>query len=240
MIAALIRAVGLCKSYGRTEVLRDFSLDMPEKKITCVVGPSGCGKTTLLQLLAGLEEPDAGRVEGIAGKRLSYVFQEPRLLPWKTVWENIKFVLKGIEVPAAGEEAAERFLRAMGLWEFKDSYPKELSGGMKQRAALCRAFAYPHDILFLDEPFKSLDTPLRLALVRLLAATWTEEPRPVVMVTHDIFEALLLGHRVVVLSPRPARVLEELEIELPHAGRSPSRRPLPELYERILGLLTVS
>ena len=234
----MIRAVGLCKKYGRTEVLRDFSLEMPAGKITCIVGPSGCGKTTLLQLLAGLEEPDAGRVEGVAGRRLSYVFQEPRLLPWKTVWENIAFVLGG-EGPAAAERA-ERFLRAMGLWEFKNSYPKELSGGMKQRAALCRAFAYPHDVLFLDEPFKSLDTPLRLALVRLLAEMWAGSPRPVIIVTHDIFEALLLGHRVVVLSPRPAKVLEELEIDLPHAGRSPSRRPLPELYERILGLLSGS
>lgn len=225
------------KTLGQTRVLKDFSLHAEKNEITCIIGPSGCGKTTILQLLAGLEQPDEGRINGIQGMRASYVFQEPRLLLWKTVAQNIAFVLQDIMTPARQQELIKKYLTMMGLYEYRDSYPKALSGGMKQRLALCRAFAYPHDLLLMDEPFKSLDTPLRLGLVRQVARMWQEKPSTIIFVTHDIMDALLLGHRVIVLSARPAAVLDDVKIDVPLTQRNVLREPLPANHARMLALL---
>ncbi len=225
------------KTLGRTRVLHNFSLHAEKNEITCVIGPSGCGKTTMLQLLAGLERPDAGRISGIKGRRVSYVFQDPRLLPWKTAAQNIAFVLRDLVPPERQQELIKKYLTMMGLYEYRDSYPKALSGGMKQRLALCRAFAYPHDLLLMDEPFKSLDTPLRLGLVRQVAGMWQEKPRTVIFVTHDIMDALLLGHRVIVLSARPATVLDDIKIDVPLAQRNVLQEPLPSNHARLITLL---
>jgi len=225
------------KTLGQTRVLNDFSLWVEKGKITCLIGPSGCGKTTILQLLAGLEQPDAGRITGTEGRQVSCVFQEPRLLLWKTVAQNMAFVLQDFVEPARRQELIREYLTMMGLYDYRDSYPKALSGGMKQRLALCRAFAYPHDLLLMDEPFKSLDTPLRLGLVRQVARMWQAAPRTMVLVTHDIMDALLLGHRVIVLSARPAAVLEEVKIDLPLMGRNVIQEPLPADHARLLALL---
>ncbi|OPX84333.1 MAG: Bicarbonate transport ATP-binding protein CmpC [Pelotomaculum sp. PtaB.Bin104] len=225
------------KTLGQTRVLLDFSLSAEYKKILCLIGPSGCGKTTILQLLAGLERPDSGQVRGTEDLRVSYVFQEPRLLPWKTVAGNIAFVLRDL-VPAAGQKGLiKEHLLMMGLYDYRDSFPNSLSGGMKQRLALCRAFAYPHDLLLLDEPFKSLDVPLRLEMVRQMTRMWQKAPRTVVFVTHDIMDALLLGHRVIVLSPRPASSLEVMDIDIPLEQRSIKVEPLTSHYARIMELL---
>lgn len=225
------------KTLGQTRVLKDFTLHAEKNEITCIIGPSGCGKTTILQLLAGLEHPDEGRITGIQGMRASYVFQEPRLLLWKTVAQNIAFVLQDIMPPARQQELIKKYLTMMGLYEYRDSYPKALSGGMKQRLALCRAFAYPHDLLLMDEPFKSLDTPLRLGLVRQVARMWQEKPSTIIFVTHDIMDALLLGHRVIVLSARPAAVLDDVKIDVPLTQRNVLREPLPTNHARMLALL---
>lgn len=225
------------KTLGQTRVLRDFSLHAAKKEITCIIGPSGCGKTTILQLLAGLEKPDAGRITGTEGMRVSYVFQDPRLLLWKTVAQNIAFVLQDTVPPERRQELIKKYLTMMGLYEYRDSYPKALSGGMKQRLALCRAFAYPHDLLLMDEPFKSLDTPLHLGLVRQVARMWQEKPSTIIFVTHDIMDALLLGHRVIVLSARPAAVLDDVKIDVPLTQRNVLQEPLPANHARILALL---
>lgn len=225
------------KTLGQTKVLSDFSLCVEKSKITCIIGPSGCGKTTILQLLAGLEQPDTGRLNGMEGRQVSYVFQEPRLLLWKTVAQNIAFVIQDIVEPARQQELIRDYLTMMGLYDYRDSYPKALSGGMKQRLALCRAFAYPHDLLLMDEPFKSLDTPLRLGLVRQVARMWQVTPRTIVFVTHDIMDALLLGHRVIVLSARPAAVLDEVQINVPLMQRNVVQEPLPADHARMLSLL---
>jgi NitT/TauT family transport system ATP-binding protein len=236
-VTVVFRFENVHKTLGQTRVLEGFSLQAEKGKILCLVGPSGCGKTTILQLLAGLELPDAGRITGTEGLKISYVFQEPRLLLWKTVAGNMDFVLRDAFSPARRQEIIAEYLSLMGLYEYRDSYPKALSGGMKQRLALCRALAFPHDLLLLDEPLKSLDMPLRLGLVRQLAKMWRKNPCTMVFVTHDIMEALLLGHRVVVLSARPARILHTLDLYLPLEQRHISREPLPSHYERMLSLL---
>jgi len=225
------------KTLGQTRVLNDFSMHAEKNEITCILGPSGCGKTTMLQLLAGLEQPDAGRITGLEDMRPSYVFQEPRLLLWKTVAQNIAFVLQDTVSPDRQQELVKKYLTMMDLYEYRDSYPKSLSGGMKQRLALCRAFAYPHDLLLMDEPFKSLDTPLRLGLVRQVARMWQEKPSTIIFVTHDIMDALLLGHRVIVLSARPAVVLDDVKIDVPLMQRNVLHEPLPANHDRMLALL---
>ena len=142
-MTVLLRFENVHKTLGRTRVLDGFSLQAEKGKILCLVGPSGCGKTTILQLLAGLELPDAGRITGTEGLKISYVFQEPRLLLWKTVAGNMDFVLRDVFSPARRQEIIAEYLSLMGLYEYRDSYPKALSGGMKQRLALCRALAFP-------------------------------------------------------------------------------------------------
>lgn len=224
------------KTLGQNKVLQDFSFTAEQGKILCLVGPSGCGKTTILQLLAGLERPDAGRITGAEG-RVSYVFQEPRLLPWKTVADNIAFVLEGMMPPELHQETVTKYLNMVGLNDYRNSYPKTLSGGMKQRLALCRAFAFPHELLLLDEPFKSLDIPLRLNLVRQVARMWRANPRTIVLVTHDIMDALLLGHRILVLSAKPTAVMEVLELDLPLDQRDLGQDPFPGYYTKLLALL---
>lgn len=233
----MIKFEHVYKTLGQTRVLLDFSLSAEFGKILCLIGPSGCGKTTILQLLAGLEQPDSGRVKGTEGLRVSYVFQEPRLLPWKTVAGNIAFVLRDLVPAAEQKDLIKEYLVMMGLYDYRDSFPNSLSGGMKQRLALCRAFAYPHDLLLLDEPFKSLDVPLRLEMVRQMVQMWQKVPRTVVFVTHDIMDALLLGHRVIVLSARPASSLEVMEIDIPLEQRSIKVEPLTSHYARIMEVL---
>ena len=235
-VTVVIKFENVHKTLGPTRVWR-VSFQAEKGKIMCLVGPSGCGKTTILQLLAGLELPDAGQITGTEGLKVSYVFQEPRLLLWKTVAGNMDFVLRDAISPARRQELIAKYLSLMGLYEYRDSYPKALSGGMKQRLALCRALAFPHDLLLLDEPLKSLDMPLRLGLVRQLTNMWRENPCTMVFVTHDIMEALLLGHRVVVLSARPATLLDTVDLNLPFEQRNIGREPLPSHYERMLSLL---
>jgi len=233
----MISLENIHKTLGGTRVFQNFSLRVETGKIISIIGPSGCGKTTLLQMLAGLERPDSGNINGVEGLRVSYVFQEPRLLLWKTVAENIDFVLREVETAERRRKLIDYYLKMMGLYEYRDRYPKTLSGGMKQRLALARAFAFPHGLLLLDEPFKSLDTPLRLGLVAQVARMWRETGRTIVFVTHDIMEALLLGHCVLVLSAKPAFPVDTVEISVPLEERSIAREPLPELHDRMLALL---
>ncbi len=229
---------GLSKSFGGLEVLRALSIRVPEHGILSVLGPSGCGKTTLLNVIAGTERPDQGTVEGTGDAGVSYLFQEPRLLPWKTVAGNVEFVLQDRMSAAERRKTVASVLALVGLEEFRATRPAELSGGMKQRTAMARAFAYPSRVLLMDEPFRALDLPLKLALMRAFVELWERDLRTVLFVTHDIQEALFLGDDILVLSPRPAVVRDHVPNPIPRAERSfqsPAMLALEkDLYELLL------
>lgn len=225
------------KKLGCEAVLGGISFSLAEDGIYCITGPSGCGKTTSLRMLAGLDRPDSGEVIVPPGWRVSVAFQDPGLLPWKTAEENIVFVLKDQMPPAQCRHTAREYLNLMGLWKYRDYYPSAMSGGMRQRVGLCRAFAYPHRVLLLDEPFKSLDIPLKMSLLEDVAGIWSLNPRMVICVTHDIAEAALLGHRVLVFSGKPSVVSREISIDLPLAGRRLGDSRVAALMSGILAAL---
>ncbi|HKQ53719.1 MAG TPA: ABC transporter ATP-binding protein [Pyrinomonadaceae bacterium] len=223
----------ISRSFGGVEVLRDFTLDINLGEFVAIVGPSGCGKTTLLNLLAGFDKPDKGRVQTMG--RVRMVYQQDGLFPWRTVAENIGMGLRHVKDEAARTRELEEMLSLIGLEGFEDSYPHQLSGGMRQRVELARALAGDTDTLLLDEPFSSLDYLKRLRLRRELARLLSERPRTVVLVTHDIEEAAQLADRVVVLSERPARIRCELRLEV-ERPRDPTH---PEVVEAVHKTLTV-
>ncbi len=216
----------LSHSYGGAPVLEDVSLDVPEGRIICIVGPSGCGKSTLLRLIGGLERPTSGAVlmigeapEGCLNP-LTFVFQDFALLPWRTVEGNILLALE--EHPLSREEKkkiTDDVLARTRLSDYREVLPKNLSGGMKQRVAIARALAVRPAVMLLDEPLSALDAQTRELLMEDLMRLWRRTPFTAVYVTHNLAEAVRLGHLVVVLSRRPGRIREVVEIERPLEAR---------------------
>jgi NitT/TauT family transport system ATP-binding protein len=192
----VIRFTGVGKSFRGGRVLDDLSFTVQRREIVGILGPSGVGKTTILRLIAGLIEPDTGQVT-VEGTRLGYVFQEPRLLPWRTVLENVRVALRASGM-AHGDtfHTARCWLDKVGLADFERYYPVQLSGGMQQRVALARAFAIQPDILLLDEPFSNLDARRKTALLDILQTMLRETAITVVYVTHDLTELLRVADRV--------------------------------------------
>ncbi len=227
------------KAFGELQVLDRFSLEIPRGRVSAVLGPSGCGKTTLLNILSGLLPSDTGERVGLEEARFSYVFQEPRLIPSLSALRNVELVLRANLPHPERHERALHFLTAVGLQDAAHQKPGQLSGGMRQRAALARAFAFPSDLLLLDEPFQSVDLKTRIGLMDAFLALQAEDPRTVVFVTHEVKEALYLGDSVVVLSDRPARVLDRVELTLPREQRRYGSSELSgmeaSLYRLILG-----
>ena len=196
----------ISKAYGDLTVLDEFDLQIEEGKVTCLFGPSGCGKTTLLNVVSGLIKKDSGRILGLENKRISYIFQEPRLIPWMTVEENIHFVIKNIILKEKAEQLIIKYLEYVDLIDFKNHYPHELSGGMKQRVAIVRAFAYPSQLLMMDEPFQGLDKELKMGLIGAFKKIWEREKRTVLLVTHNEEDAKLLANEIYYLTGLPLRV----------------------------------
>lgn len=227
------------KSFGALRVLDGISMDLSPGKVTAVLGPSGCGKTTLLHIIAGLLAPDSGERTGFEDAAFSCVFQEPRLIPSYSALRNVELVLRSGRPAFGQKERALRFLAAVGLEGSVHLKPEQLSGGMKQRVSLARAFAYPADILLMDEPFQSVDLKTRIGLMDAFLELQAQDPRTVVFVTHEVKEALYLGDTVMVLSDKPARILDRKELREPHAERRYGSSSLADieasLYKLILG-----
>jgi NitT/TauT family transport system ATP-binding protein len=214
---AAVQLGGVERRFGQLEALASVDLTVGEGEIVAIVGPSGCGKSTLLELVAGLQQPDAGVIDAPAA---SYMPQKDLLLPWRDALGNAALALE-----AGGSRRAEARRRAAPLFErfglggFERTPPYELSGGMRQRVAFLRTLLPGRPLLLLDEPFASLDSLTRGEMQSWLAEALEAEPRTTLLVTHDVEEALYLGDRVAVMSPRPGRVVAELEVRLPRPRR---------------------
>jgi NitT/TauT family transport system ATP-binding protein len=235
--ATKIRIQGLRKDFatrfGRVEALGSIDLEVRDGELCVLVGPSGCGKSTLLRILAGLEVASDGALEirrGADRRALTaMVFQEPSALPWLTVRSNVAYGLRmqGVD-PAHRNSVAARYIEKVGLARFARAYPYQLSGGMKQRVSVARAFASDPEILLMDEPFGSLDELTRLVLQDELLRLFEETRKTILFVTHSIDEALTLGDRVVVMSPAPGRILSTIVVPFPRPRRVIELRKDPE------------
>jgi NitT/TauT family transport system ATP-binding protein len=205
----------------RLQVLEKLSLVVQDKEFVCILGSSGCGKTTLLRLVAGLDAAESGSIlldgEEIKGTnpKVGMVFQEYSLFPWRTVIDNLAFGLEMHGMPKAERyRIAEQYLGLVNLTQFRDSYPAELSGGMRQRVAVARALALNPVLLLMDEPFGALDAQTRNKLQTELLGIWEKTKKTVVFITHSVDEAVYLSDRIVVLTPRPGQVCQIFEINL--------------------------
>jgi NitT/TauT family transport system ATP-binding protein len=214
--SAAIRLTEVSKVYGRgrgaVHAVDRLSLTVGDGEFVCLVGASGCGKSTLLSIVAGLDMPTAGEVD-THGQRVAIMFQEPALFPWLTAWRNVELALRTLNVPKdERRRRAIQLLKTVHLGGFGDKRPHELSGGMRQRVALARALAQDADVLLMDEPFGALDAMTRDLLHDELERICAERSLSVLFVTHNVREAARLGDRVVLLSSRPGRVIEEYDV----------------------------
>jgi NitT/TauT family transport system ATP-binding protein len=215
--AVKIRIRNLSKRFGPLVALDDISVDIAEGTFFVIVGPSGCGKTTLLRILGGLEEITHGSVEvadAAAGRPgNSMVFQGESIFPWMTVWDNAAYGLRMRKAPAAHiKEVVGRYLDRTGLTRFANLYPHQLSGGMKQRVSIARAFANDPEILLMDEPFSALDEQNKTILQQELLRIWDEDKKTVVFITHSVDEAVTLGDKIMVMTASPGRAKTIMEV----------------------------
>jgi NitT/TauT family transport system ATP-binding protein len=210
---------GVTKTYDSgVAALGPIDLEIGKGELVSLLGPSGCGKSTALRLIAGLSAPTSGLVRvsnrGAPGRSIGFVFQEPTLMPWTNVRENVRLPLKLAHVPREKADArVGEALAQVGLAEFADAYPRELSGGMKMRVSLARALVTDPDILLMDEPFAALDEITRFRLNNDLLSLWRDLRKTVVFVTHSVFESVYLSQRVIVMTPRPGRISAEFRID---------------------------
>jgi NitT/TauT family transport system ATP-binding protein len=229
----------LRKTFGELLVLDGLNLQLRTGSITAILGPSGCGKTSLLNIMAGLDHDYTGTLAGFGDAGAAYVFQEDRLLPWLSARANIEFVLRGSLEKAGRRHAAQAALSAVGLEAWGSHLPGQLSGGMRRRVSLARAFAFPAALILLDEPFSALDLKTRISVMDLFLDLRSRDGRTAIVVTHDVREAIYLGDDIAVLSERPARLLRTFHpgLERGERGYASPASALTEvaLYATILG-----
>lgn len=234
----VLRAHRISKEYvnGTFTALDDVSFELKENQITAFVGPSGCGKTTMLRIIAGLEHPTRGRLE-VSGKPVvgpgpdrGMIFQAYTSFPWLTVLENVEYGMKIIGIPAAERrERAMSFLKLVHLQKFVNSYPRSLSGGMKQRVALARTLAQNPNVLLMDEPFGALDAQVRWEMQELMIELIEREKKTVVAITHDIAEAIYLADRIIFFSRQPGRIKADINLDFKNGKRYPLKEELIKL-----------
>jgi len=219
---AIVRIAAVKKAFGEVEAIRQLSFDVADGEFLSLLGPSGCGKSTLLMMIAGLIDPSAGEIRikdaKVAGPRreVGVVFQSPVLLPWRTVLQNVLFPIELLKLPRRQyEPRAMDLLRMAKIDEFSGLLPRQLSGGMRQRVAICRALVHDPSILLMDEPFSALDAITRDEMAVELQRIWQANRKTVIFVTHSIREAAFLSDRVLVMARRPATIIDELPIDLP-------------------------
>jgi NitT/TauT family transport system ATP-binding protein len=242
-LRGLAKHWAIARTGERVVALESINLDVGAGEFLILLGPSGCGKSTLLQIIAGLERPSAGEMRATAPqgdrarKLTSMVFQEYALFPWRTVLENVAFGPEVRRVPRAERDAAaRRLIDKVHLTGFEHRYPHELSGGMRQRVALARALANDPEILLFDEPLAALDSQTRRVLQDELVRVWSETGKTFIYVTHSLQEAVLLGTRIVVMTARPGRIKQIVEVRIARP-RSLTHQPEVEMLERLDGLL---
>lgn len=239
-MSAFLSARGIRKTYTAANkssvvALEDVDLEVEEGQIVGLIGPSGCGKSTLLRMIAGLDTDFTGSLDWSTkprpGKDIGFVFQEPALLPWRTVERNVALGLEAQrDKSRKARERVRELLDLVGLADFAGSFPKELSGGMRQRAAIARALAYDPRILLMDEPFGALDAITRDRLHDDLLRIWERTHKTIILVTHSVEEATYLADKVAVMSPRPGRIKAVHEVPLDR-DRTPRTRQLPQFAE---------
>jgi len=238
-----ITVEGVSKGFGALSVVDNVSMDVRDGEFVAIVGPSGCGKSTLLNMIAGFERPDHGsiKVDGAVRKGPNrngiMISQHGSVFPWLTVQENLMFALSGTSHPNQ-EDLARRYIELVGLSGFEASYPHELSGGMLKRVEIARALVVKPEILYMDEPFSALDALMSLRMQTELRRILEEERHTVLLITHDVEEAIFLADRILVLSPRPTTIQTTFYVDLPHPRKlsDPKAQELREAILKELGL----
>ena len=242
----LIEAVSIKKSFADLHTLEDVSVKLEKNQFVSILGPSGCGKSTLFDIIAGLEKPDRGTIlidnqvyNGKTG-RVSYMHQKDLLFPWSTILNNvcIPLILKG-KSKKQSQEKAKQYFNTFGLEGFENNYPNQLSGGMRQRAALLRTYLFANDIMLLDEPFGSLDAITRRKMQQWLLEIWDKIKASILFITHDIDEAIFLSDRIYLLSKRPAVVKEIFDVKIirPRDNKTFTSLEFNKIKEKILTML---
>ncbi|MCK4269627.1 MAG: ABC transporter ATP-binding protein [Methanogenium sp.] len=226
-----------------TIALENINIEIKEKEFICLVGPSGCGKTTLLRIIAGLEQVSSGAVRlnndviTAPNPKLGMVFQEYSLFPWRTVSKNITFGPEMQDIPKDEQKkVADYYLKMVGLEQFRDAYPHELSGGMRQRVAIARALANDPKVLLMDEPFGALDAQTRNVMQKELLEVWKKTQKTIIFVTHSVDEAVYLADRIIVMSPSPGRIIEDIRVEMKRP-RDRTNTEFAELRRHVLRLM---
>jgi NitT/TauT family transport system ATP-binding protein len=204
----VVQLKNIVKNYGDKKVLGGIDIEIEERKITAILGESGCGKSTLLNIIAGKIKDYSGEIifEREHKKGISYVFQEDTLIPWKTVYSNLEFVLKGKVEKSQIDERIKKYLKIVNLEGSEKEFPNMLSGGMKRRVGIARAFAFPSNYMFMDEPFEFLDVKIKEEIVEDLIKLQESEKKTIILITHDIDTAITLGEKIVVLGGKPSVV----------------------------------
>ena len=224
----------LYKSYGSLEVISGLNMHFSSDRIHCFFGPSGCGKTTFLNILTGLIQPSKGEIQGFNNRTFSYIFQEDRLLPWCTVEENLLFVLESRYKKSEAMARVDQYLSLVDLEKFRKSYPEELSGGMRQRVTIARAFAYGGEIFAMDEPFKGLHLELKKTLMDYIIDYWRDKKPFFIFITHDLEEALYLADDIYVFEGSPLTLKKQITIDIPHGQRENQKEQMTQYKELLM------